>query len=249
MIDTIRNVQGESLDFTYSPAEDGHATVIIGHGVTANKDRAWAVALHDALQAAGFGAFRFSFSGNGASEGDFRDSTIHKEVSDLGSVLDELQRAGIRFLAYAGHSMGGAVGVLRAAIDPRIRALVSLAGMVHTADFAERKFAGLTPGKDLMWDKPECPLSRDFLDVMQEIDSVLPRASSLRCPWLLVHGTDDTVVPHDESSQIATAVPIVKQVSMDGADHLFTGHETQMAEHVVVWLRDVMFAVDPSLPE
>ena len=103
--------------------------MVIGHGVTAHKDRPFLVALAEGLSRAGIAALRISFSGNGASEGRFEDSNISKEVEDLGAVLDALPG---RALAYAGHSMGGAVGVLRAARDPRIRALVSLAAIVHT---------------------------------------------------------------------------------------------------------------------
>jgi pimeloyl-ACP methyl ester carboxylesterase len=84
------------------------------------------------------------------------DSNISKEVEDLGAVLDKLSSSKI---GYIGHSMGGAVGVLRAALDPRINFLVSLAGMVHTKAFAEREFGTVTPGQGFMWDDSNCPLS------------------------------------------------------------------------------------------
>ena len=90
----------------------------------------------------GIRALRFSFSGNGASEGRFIDSTISKEVDDLCVVLDRLKDYAI---CYVGHSMGGAVGVLRASEDSRIQLLVSLAGMVHTKAFAQREFGDVTP--------------------------------------------------------------------------------------------------------
>ena len=92
--------------------------VVLGHGVTGNKDRPFIVALAEGLAAAGIPALRFSFSGNGASEGRFTDSTISKEVDDLDAVLDAFERA-IRSAMW-GHSMGGAVGVLRASGDSRI---------------------------------------------------------------------------------------------------------------------------------
>ena len=236
MFDSIVNAHGEALDFSYTPVTSAWGTVVIGHGVTANKDRAWAIALFDALQAAGFGALRFSFSGNGDSQGDFRHSTISKELCDLGSVLDTLQRYEIPQLIYVGHSMGGTVGVLRAVIDPRIKALVSLAGMVHTATFAERKFGGLQPGRDLMWDKPECPLSAEFVEDMMKIRSVASQAEQVRCPWLLIHGTADTVVPFADSSQIATVRTDVELIAMSDCDHLFSDHEQEMAQHLSRWL-------------
>lgn len=234
---TLKNVRGERLDYA---CEGGAAPgdgllVVIAHGVTANKDRDWARTLAAELAGAGFASLRFSFSGNGESEGDFRESTISKEVQDLGAVLDAVGR---RPLGVIGHSMGGAVGVLRAADDPRVSLLVSLAGMVHTWDFYRRKFGELTPGQDVMWDKPECPLSQAFKDDLERIDSVLPRAKDVGVPWFLVHGTEDTVVPCAESREAAAAGPHTQLLEVPGADHLFSGdNERVMAQAVVRWLQ------------
>ena len=128
MFGEIRNEHGERLDYTYHEGKD-NKIVVIGHGVTGNKDRPALIALAEGLADAGISALRFSFSGNGESEGAFTDSTITKGVADLGTIIDAL--SGYK-VCYVGHSMGGAVGVLRAAADERIEVLVSLAGMVHT---------------------------------------------------------------------------------------------------------------------
>lgn len=234
----LRNAQGERLDYACAgdagPGSD--LIVVIGHGVTANKDRAWALSLESALSALGLASLRFSFSGNGASEGDFRASTVSKEVADLGSVLDAL---GERPICFVGHSMGGAVGVLRASSDSRIRLLVSLAGMVHTHDFAQRKFGALTPERDLMWEKPECPLSRAFLADMAQVGSVLPQASQVAVPWLLIHGDADTVVPCAEAEQAARAASQAELRLIEGADHLFSGaHEAAVAAAVAAWVHE-----------
>lgn len=236
MQDEIRNEQGERLDYAFTSGGGAdRPLVVIGHGVTANKDRDWAVALANALNDAGYDALRFSFSGNGESEGDFRASCPTKEAADLGAVLDA---APDRTIVYVGHSMGGAVGVLRACEDDRIHYLVSLAGMVDTADFARRKFGDLEPGVDVMWDKPECPLSQEFLDDMAEVGSVEPLAEAVRVPWLFVHGTADTVVPYDESETIrARAAGETELVALPGGDHLFSGDDTaRMTAAVVDWL-------------
>ena len=54
---------------------------------------------------------------------------------------------GSKKIAYIGHSMGAAIGVLSTARDNRIRCLVSLAGMVDTRKFAETEFGGEIPTK------------------------------------------------------------------------------------------------------
>ena len=239
MFDTLRNAQGEALESDlHGYLTPGCELAVIGHGVTGNKDRAWAVELAATLAASGIPTLRFSFSGNGGSEGEFADSCPTKEVGDLNAVLEAAVQDGRRPITYIGHSMGAAVGVLAAHQNARITRLVSLAGMVHTADFYKAKFSKQRVGKTVMWDKPECPLSATFRDDMNAIGSVLPLASKLSQPWLLVHGTEDTVVPDSESIEVMRAARgTAELVRLGGVDHVFSGEGTaQMCEAVLRYL-------------
>jgi pimeloyl-ACP methyl ester carboxylesterase len=237
MFGDIHNGSGEQLDYTFHQgAAESKDIVVIGHGVTGNKDRPFVVALAEGLAAAGINALRFSFAGNGASGGKFVDSTISKEVEDLGAVLDAL--AGWR-VCFVGHSMGGAVGVLRASSDPRIKFLVSLAGMVHTQEFAMREFGDVIPDRGDMWEDEDCPLSQRYMDDMKAIDTVVEKGAAIAVPWLLVHGTEDDVVPLDDSQDIlAKAGNSAELVVLDGAGHVFSDHVNEMVESVVGWIKD-----------
>ena len=234
MFGEIKNEHGQCLDYTYHKGNDNRI-VVIGHGVTGNKDRPALIALAEGLAETGISALRFSFSGNGESEGEFTDSTITKEVADLGTILDALEDYKI---CYVGHSMGGAVGVLRAAVDERIEVLVSLAGMVHTNEFAQREFGDVTPDKGFMWDEPDCPLSQTYVDDMTSIDSVAKQASKFGGPWLLVHGTDDDIVPIQDSIDILQyANEPTELLELPGVDHVFSGDGSPlMVEKVVAWI-------------
>ncbi len=236
MFGEIRNEHGEGIDYTFHQGnQDCPAIVIIGHGVTGNKDRPALIALAEKLAASGIHALRFSFSGNGGSDGQFTDSTITKEVADLGSIIDTLADYQ---LCYVGHSMGGAVGVLRTAVDNRIRCLVSLAGMVHTKAFAQREFGDVTPDKGFMWDEPDCPLSQAYMTDLFAIDSVVTSASKIHVPWLLVHGTEDDVVPIQDSRDILShANEKTELLELPGVDHVFSGKFADvMAQQVVAWV-------------
>ncbi len=235
MFGEIKNEQGEHLDYTYHKGREDDRIVVIGHGVTGNKDRPALVALAEGLANAGISALRFSFSGNGESAGAFTDSTITKEVADLGSIIDVLSGYDI---CYVGHSMGGAVGVLRAATDERIEVLVSLAGMVHTKAFAEREFGDVTPDEGFMWDEPDCPLSQTYMDDMATINSVAKQASKFGGPWLLVHGSEDDIVPIQDSIDVLQfANEPTELLDLPGADHVFSDDSTAiMVEKVVAWI-------------
>jgi pimeloyl-ACP methyl ester carboxylesterase len=237
MFGEIKNTQGERIDYTFHAGAAGSKNVVvIGHGVTGNKDRPFVIALGDALAAAGIPALRISFSGNGQSGGRFVDSNISKEVADLGSVLDALKG---RAVACIGHSMGGAVSVLRASQDTRIRLLVSLAGMVHTKAFAQREFGTVKPGAGCMWEDEKCPLSQAYMDDLAQINSVVDRAALIKVPWLLIHGSEDDVVPIQDSRDIFARANEPKQlIEIPGASHVFTGDFTAvMTGHVVKWFK------------
>jgi uncharacterized protein len=239
----IRNAWRERLDVAYEPGAGAehstapHAIVVLGHGVTAHKDRPWLVGLAESLSAAGVASLRVSFAGNGASDGRFDDAVPSKEVEDLGSVLDALARWGVSVVGYAGHSMGAAVGVLRAASDARIACLVSLAGMVHVHTFFRRHFAHLQPGAPMLG-KPECPWSPALARDAARIGSVTPQAVRIRVPWLLVHGDADELVPYQDALDIRAAAGDRPQlVTLSGVDHRFTGAMPQVVNAVVPWLR------------
>ncbi len=237
MFGEIKNFHGERIDHTFHQGDaNSKNLVLLGHGVTGNKDRPFIVALAEALAAAGVNALRFSFAGNGASGGQFTDATISKEVADLGSVLDAYAGWNV---GYIGHSMGGAVGVLRASQDPRIRLLVSLSGMVRTAAFAQREFGTVKPGAGFMWDDEQCPLSQAYMDDLTQIGTVLDAAPKIKVPWLLVHGTEDDVVPIQDSKDILIrAGNDVKFVVLQGSNHVFAGDFTKpMVETVVGWVK------------
>lgn len=242
MIESIHNPSGDTIDYTFHDgAEGARDLLIIGHGVTGNKDRPFVIGLAEAVAAEGMPVLRFSFAGNGDSEGKFTDCTISKEVEDLKAVLSAADANGYR-VTYAGHSMGGAVGVLAAAGDDRIKFLISLAGMVNTKAFYEREFGEETPDEGCMWEEPECPLSKLFMDDLYTIESTAPKASDIKVPWLLVHGTADDVVPIEDSQEIfALANEPKKIIEIPNANHVFSDDGLEpMSEAVISWIGEVL---------
>ncbi|MFT4177684.1 MAG: alpha/beta fold hydrolase [Luteolibacter sp.] len=232
----LQNAHGERIDCSFHPGLKREVLVILGHGVTGNKDRPLLVALANGLAAKNWPCLRISYTGNGHSGGRFEDSCISKGIEDLqaviGSVPDDVA------VVYVGHSMGGAVGVLTAARDLRVRVLVTLAGMVHTADFVKREFGDVIPGQGVMWEDPSCPLSQAYVDDLTSIGNTLEAAETVRQPWLLIHGLEDDVIPSQDSREAFEAANCVKKlVEVPGADHVFDeATYGQVIEEVAGWL-------------
>ena len=208
--------------------------VVIAHGVTSQKDRPWALDLEAALTAAGIAVMRFSFSGNGASEGRFEDATPTKEVEDLGSVLDAF--AGWR-VACVGHSMGGRRG-------PAARGQ----GSAHRAAGVPGRHvprrglhaAALRPPRSRRApcsDKPACPWNLKLEEDARRIGSLTDAADRIHIPWLLVHGTADELVPLQDSVDArAAAGGRAELVTVESADHRFTGAHEALVRAVVPWI-------------
>lgn len=233
----IRNESGERIDHTFHPGTRADALVILGHGLTGNKDRPVLVAVAEGLSAKGWPCLRISYSGNGESEGRFEDSCITKETGDLRAILDAVP-TDVK-VAYVGHSMGGAVGVLTAAHEARILILVTLAGLTHTAAFVDREFGDLTPGQDCMWEDPDCPLSATYVDDLKSIGSTLSAAVLVSQPWLLIHGDADDLVPvQDGKDAFAAATGEKKWIEIPGAEHVFDeASYPRIVREVDAWLR------------
>ncbi len=215
----IKNAAGEFLDHQFHPADGRGSLVILGHGLTGNKDRPLLVSLAEGLAKHGWPCLRISFSGNGESGGRFVDSCITKQVGDLKAVLDTVPDH-VR-VAYIGHSMGAATGLLTALEDLRLVTVISLAGMIKPAEFAEREFAGVTPDAGCIWEDEDFPLSSTLADDLKGIGSLLPLLEKLVQPLLLIHGTEDDVVPLDDSRDAACAKSGSEILEIPGAGHLF----------------------------
>lgn len=230
------NNHGERLDTAFHGGDRIGAIVVLGHGLTGNKDRPLLVAVADGLSKRGWPCLRISFSGNGDSEGRFEDSTISKEVEDLRMILEAVPQE--NRIAYVGHSMGAAVGVLTAATGLNIQSLITLAGMTHTSDFVAREFGDVEPGKGYMWGEEDYLLSPKFVDDLNGIRDTLDAASKVMQPWLLIHGTADDVVPAKDSLDAFAAANCRKELlEIPGAGHVF-GEESypQIIDAINAWL-------------
>lgn len=124
----FRNSRGQALaGVLLLPSGAGpHPVVVVCHGFGSSKDSPRNRTVADALRAARFAVFLFDFTGHGESEGALEESTLAQQVDDLGAALDILEtldEVDADRTGAVGASSGAAVALVRAAADPRIRAL------------------------------------------------------------------------------------------------------------------------------
>jgi len=77
---------------------------------------------------------------------------------------------------------------------------------------------------------------------MKTVGTTAPKASEVTVPWLFIHGTEDDVVPIEDSREIfALANDPKKLVEIPGTDHVFSEDGLgPMSETVIAWLGEVL---------
>ena len=86
-------------------------------------------------------------------------------------------------------------------------------------------------------DRGRCPFGLALREDLLAIDSITPSAATIRAPWLLVHGTQDEVVPLQHSHDLHAAANTSELVVLENVDHSFTGTGLDhLTEAVVPWL-------------
>ena len=77
------------------------------------------------------------------------------------------------------------------------------------------------------------------MDDLAAIGTVLDAAPKIKVPWLLVHGTEDDVVPIQDSKDILIrAGTDTRFIPIKGANHVFAGEHTRlMVDTVVAWVK------------
>ncbi len=147
-----------------------------------------------------------------------------KMQTDLSDGVRELARQGIvdpKRVAIFGASYGGYAALAGATLDPGIyTCAVSIAGVSDIKGMLEFERANST-----IADSSTMIYWKQFMGDAKRYDDISParQAAKADCPVLLIHGTDDTVVPIDQSQRMQRALQAagkpVEFVTFKGQDH------------------------------
>jgi uncharacterized protein len=189
----------------FRPEGPPRGLVVYLHG--RNGSRALGTRVAESLVPEGFAVLAYDQRGHGRS-GGMAFTYGYYEKYDLIAWLDAL---GIQPVYLVGHSTGAAVALQAAALDSRIRGVVSIASFARLEDVIRRhapSFAG-EPGLQRV-------LASAEHEARFRVDAVAPEdaARSIDAPVLLVHGLQDTVVPPDHALRIWRRIPDHTQSSL-----------------------------------
>ena len=216
--------------------------VVIIHGFTGYKDERHIVAVSEALNEIGYATLRVDMYGHGKSEGEFKNHTLYKWMTNALTVIDYAR--GLDFVTdvyLCGHSQGGLLVMLAAALKrDQIRAVIPLSPAAMIPEIARRgELLGVSFDPEHIPDEfvynEEAILDGNYLRVAQMID-VEAAIDRYRGPVLIVHGDEDESVPVRVGIDAANRYADCKLVLIPGDDHCYNHHLDQVVDAVKAWM-------------
>jgi len=198
--------QGKTLFawFVPVPSQTPSPAVVVMHGWGANASLMLPALAP--LHAAGFAVLLIDARCHGQSD-DAPFSSLPRFAEDIEAGLDWLHQhphIDTGRLALMGHSVGAGAALLCATQRSDVRAVVSLSAFAHPTEIMRSFLADAhIPYPVMGW-----YVMRHVQSVIgARFDDIAPLASMarLRCPVLLVHGTDDAVVPFADAQRLQAA--------------------------------------------
>jgi len=239
----FRNAEGQTLAALLDrPEGDIRAVALFAHCFTCGKHNRAARHIADGLKQRGIAALRFDFTGLGASEGEFANTTFSSNVDDLVAAADHLRQTLAAPAILIGHSLGGAAVLAAAHRIPEAHAVVTIAAPfdpAHVTGLFKERVADIA-------DKGEVEVTiagrafnirRALLDDIAQ-QNLATRIANLRKALLVFHSPTDDTVGIDNASHIFTTAKHPKSfISLAGADHLLsrTGDAVYVAHVVAAW--------------
>jgi uncharacterized OsmC-like protein/alpha-beta hydrolase superfamily lysophospholipase len=209
------------------PEEKPRAYALFAHCFTCGKDVNAARRIAEGLKALGVAVLRFDFTGLGASEGEFANTTFSSNVQDLVAAANHLRATYHAPALLIGHSLGGAAVLAAAGEIPEARAVVTIAAPSDpghvTGLFREHVDAIRQRGEvEVALAGRPFRISREFVDDVTE-QRLTERVAQLRKALLIFHSPTDDTVGIENASAIFTAAKHPKSfISLAGADHLLS---------------------------
>ena len=239
------------VDATYRADGRPKPVVVFVHGFKGFKDWGHFPQVADFFAERGFVFVKLNLSHNGlvvGGTGDLEDldafgrNNLSLELDDIGQLIDALFVPGatpvpaadmaLTDLLLLGHSRGGGLVLLKAAEDPRVRAVATWAGIADVDQHwpapvvAEWQRTGvlLVPNT-----RTGVPLPLRY-QIVEDYHAHRPRLDiahnvrrRLRQPLLLVHGDADETVPLAALHALHALRPDAELLLVPGATHMFGG--------------------------
>lgn len=229
------------------PNSGSRTGVVICHGMMSSKDSPKHIGIAERLAQRGHMVLRFDFSGRGESAGDLIGLTVSRQVHECRSAIDVLMQHGVHQVALVGSSLGGAVTILAAA-QGGVFALATMAAVARLDLLPVRAvgLSGLSKWRSQGFVEVEGQQIGYSLVEDTEHINVLSAASRVQCPWLILHGVQDEVIPKSDAELLYQASGFGASLELiPDANHRFSkeAHRRDITNRIVSFIDQALLSI------
>ncbi|EFC45676.1 predicted protein, partial [Naegleria gruberi] len=206
--ETMLGILRQGANESSSASTTKKPILILCHGLACHKNYLIFPKLFDEH----FDTFRFDFSGNGESEGEFSYSNYYKEVEDLHSIVMYLKDT-LKYeqISLCGHSKGGNVVLLYSNKYPQYvqnGIVVNLCGRFDMSNtpinrFTESEREELAKSGRFLWKTftIELYVTKQALEERGKVDTKIQLQENYPLRVYSIHGDRDSMIPFSDSQQ------------------------------------------------
>ncbi|OKL40219.1 alpha/beta hydrolase family protein [Pontibacter flavimaris] len=238
-----------TADATYQPDSSPKPVVIFAHGFKGFKDWGHFNLLATYFAKQGFVFIKFNFAYNGTTVDDHADmhdmeafgqNNFSLELDDMQALIEllhsdnppmEKNELDLRRIYLIGHSRGGGAVILKAAEEPRVKAVATWASVnrydnrwddLQMEQWKEKGVQYVPNARTGMQMPLYYQIVENFIENKYRLDipSVVRR---LQQPLLLLHGEQDETLPTQMAHDLKTWKPDAELHLLPEADHSFGG--------------------------
>jgi pimeloyl-ACP methyl ester carboxylesterase len=235
---------------------ESSACILMIHGFLGYKDWSFFPWLAQVLAEAGFPTIRFNFSGTGMTSNDgifsdlgsFEKDTLSQQMQECQILIQKIQEGQVikeldsrKNIYLWGHSRGGALSFIVAALTPEVKKICTWATIAHVNRYSNEvkqswkhqgflKFESSRTGQTLQYLK-SCLEDLEYWELQGDIKGCIEKLS---IPILAVHGQADYTVPFQETQELAQFSKNMETFLIPEADHKFnSSHPFKTASNVL----------------
>lgn len=203
---------------------------IFAHCFTCSSSLSVVKNISQELTNSGISVLSFDFTGLGHSEGDFSETNISTNISDILDINEYLSKHYSPASILIGHSLGGAAVLLSANMLPNLEAIVTIAAPSYASHVtkhfynAEERILKEGEATILIGERP-FNIKKEFLEDLTKHD-IVEEVHNLNKPLLILHSPQDVIVEIENAASIYHNARHPKSfISLNGSDHLITNKE------------------------
>ena len=239
----FQNKKGKRLIGILNKINENDIIIIGLHGFRSSKDPKTYVKMQELLEKENINFFRFDLSAHGESEGETIDMLVSDFVDDVKSSIEFLRNKGYNRFGLFGSSIASIPLLYNAKENNSIK-FVALRS--PSSDYYSQQLRKFSKEEIKIWKDRDYIIKESYRPfkisyrLLKESKnySLYDIAQYIKCPVLIIHGSEDKVVLPEDPVKLSKLLPKCRLQLIEGQDHTFTTYNQKELKRIANWIKE-----------